>query len=101
MTNLINNLWNDENGFVVSAELVLITTIAVLGLVVGLTEVSHSINNELEDVASAFGSLNQSYKANGLKSCRKGYKSGSRFSDEADLCDSQYDIMPVGAQSEY
>lgn len=101
MTNLINNLWNDENGFVVSAELVLITTIAVLGLVVGLSEVSHAVNNELEDVASAFGSLNQSYKASGLKSCRKGYKAGSRFSDEADLCDSQYDIMPVRAQSEH
>ena len=101
MTNLINTLWNDENGFVVSAELVLITTIAVLGLVVGLSEVSHSINNELEDVASAFGSLNQSYKANGLKSCRKGYKSGSGFSDDADLCDSQYDIVGSGSFSEY
>jgi Flp pilus assembly pilin Flp len=101
MTNLINTLWNDENGFVVSAELVLITTIAVLGLVVGLSEVSHSINNELEDVASAFGSLNQSYHQSGLKSCGKGYKAGSRFSDDADLCDSEYDIVSIGAQSEY
>ncbi len=101
MTNLINTLWNDENGFVVSAELVLITTIAVLGLVVGLSEVSHSINNELEDVASAFGSLNQSYSQSGLKSRGKAFKAGSGFSDEADLCDNEYSIITVGAQSEY
>ena len=101
MSTLINTLWNDENGFVVSAELVLITTIAVLGLVVGLTEVSHAVNNELEDVASAFGSLNQSYYSSGQRSCHKGSKAGSRFHDEADLCDSQYDIVSVGAQGEY
>jgi len=101
MTNLINTLWNDENGFVVSAELVLITTIAVLGLVVGLTEISYSINNELEDVASAFGSLNQSYSASGLRSSHKSSKAGSRFSDEGDVCDNQYSIVTVGAQSEY
>ncbi|MBI1311007.1 branched-chain amino acid aminotransferase [bacterium] len=100
MSNLINTLWNDENGFVVSAELVLITTIAVLGLVVGLSEVSHAINNELEDVASAFGSLNQSYSASGLRSCHKSSKAGSSFTDHADLCDSEYDIVTIGAQSE-
>ena len=100
MTNIFTQLLNDENGFVVSAELVLITTIAVLGLVVGLSEVSHSINNELEDVASAFGSMNQSFKVSGLHSCGKGGKAGSSFSDEADLCDSQWDIQSAGAYAE-
>ncbi|HBN79405.1 MAG TPA: branched-chain amino acid aminotransferase, partial [Planctomycetaceae bacterium] len=37
MTQLINNLYNDEAGFIVSAELVLVATIAVLGMVVGLS----------------------------------------------------------------
>lgn len=101
MTTLIHQLLNDENGFVVSAELVLITTIAVLGLVVGLTEISHAVNNELEDVASAIGSLNQSYHSSGLKSCQKGSKAGSRFSDSEDLCDDQWDIQSTGATSEY
>ncbi len=100
MTTLFTQLINDENGFVVSAELVLITTIAVLGLVVGLSEVSHSINNELEDVASAFGSMNQSFQTSGLRSCHKGGTSGSRFSDSADLCDSQWDIQAAGAYAE-
>ena len=40
MTNLINALINDEAGFIVSAELVLVASIAVLGMVVGLSEVA-------------------------------------------------------------
>ncbi|MBI1315150.1 branched-chain amino acid aminotransferase [bacterium] len=100
MTTLMTQLLNDENGFIVSAELVLITTIAVLGLVVGLTEVSYAVNNELEDVASAIGAMNQSFQTSGLKSCMKSSTSGSRFSDSADLCDSQWDIQAAGTQAE-
>ena len=36
MTNLMTNLLNEENGFLVSAELILLATIAVLGLIVGV-----------------------------------------------------------------
>ena len=36
MTTLFNTLIADESGFIVSAELVLIATIAVLGVIVGL-----------------------------------------------------------------
>ena len=61
MTNILMTLLNDENGFLVSAELVLISTILIMGLVVGLTEVSFAVNNELEDVASAIVSVNQSF----------------------------------------
>ncbi len=60
MLKLFQNLYHDEAGFIVSAELILISTIVVLGSVVGLSEVSHSINQELEDVGSALGSVNQS-----------------------------------------
>ncbi len=44
MSQLLNALYNDEAGFVVSAELILIATVAVLSLVVGLGEVSHAVN---------------------------------------------------------
>lgn len=40
MIHSLKSLYNDDNGFIVSGELVLISTIAVLALVVGLTEVS-------------------------------------------------------------
>ena len=88
---LCRKLINDDAGFIISAELVLVATIAVLGMIVGLSEVALNINNELEDVGSAFSSLNQSYSAQG--SCgHKGHKAGSNFSDEADFCDGQDDI---------
>ncbi len=100
MTNTFTNLLNDENGFLVSAELILIATIAVLGLVVGLSEIATNINNELEDVASAFGSMNQSFYVTGHQSCHKGNKAGSSFQDEADQCDGQHDIHGNGASDE-
>ena len=65
MRQLLLQLLRDEAGFIISAELILVVTITVLATVVGLTEVSGAINNELVDVANAFGSLNQSFSANG------------------------------------
>ena len=59
--NILNALKNDENGFVVSAELVLVGTICVLGMIVGLSELSFNVNQELEDVGSAIGNINQTY----------------------------------------
>ena len=86
MRQLFTQLLNDEAGFIVSAELILISSIAVLSLVVGLTEVSSAINSELNDVADAFGSINQSYCFNGNSGC-KGHSTGSRYSDKMDECD--------------
>ena len=91
MSNLINNLYNDEAGFIVSAELVLISTIAVLGMVVGLSEVAFNINQELEDVGSAFGSINQGYHYNGTSGHKGGF-AGSCFDDGRDCGDSSYDV---------
>lgn len=84
--NTLHALLNDEAGFIVSAELVLIATIAVLGLIVGLSEVALNVNNELEDVGSAFSSMNQSYHAQ-CSGGHKGWKSGSGYQDRAEFCD--------------
>ena len=46
---------------IISAELVLVLTIAVLAMVVGLSEVAVAVNNELNDISNAVGSLNQSF----------------------------------------
>jgi Flp pilus assembly pilin Flp len=54
-------LWQDEAGFVVSAELALVSTIATLGMVSGLTEAANNVHGELHDVGSAVGSLDQSF----------------------------------------
>ncbi|MCA8996919.1 MAG: branched-chain amino acid aminotransferase [Planctomycetaceae bacterium] len=86
MNALFQTLLNDEAGFIVSAELVLIATICVLGLVVGLAELSHNINNELEDVGSAFSCIQQTYNYQ----CTHGHRgsaSGSSFTDYAEFCE--------------
>ena len=98
MLKLLTNLYNDDAGFIVSAELILISTIVVLGCMVGLSEVSHGINEELEDVGSAFGSVNQSFKFSGFSGA-KGRIIGSRFFDFKDECDGQFDINCNGGTS--
>ena len=91
MTNLMTALYNDEAGFIVSAELVLVATIAVLGMVVGLSEVAYNVNQELEDVGSAFGSINQTFSYRGTAG-HKGNIAGSMYDDEWDDCDDSCDV---------
>jgi hypothetical protein len=85
------SLLQDEAGFIVSAELVLISTIVVVGLVVGLSEVQHAVVAELNDVADAIGSLNQSYCFSGMSAKKPGgcgsEIAGSAFRDTIDDCD--------------
>ena len=91
MMNLYTQLMNDDAGFIVSSELILVATIAVLSMLVGLSEVSNNINQELEDVGSAFSCIDQSYSYE-LNSGCKGYVADSCFHDYADECSSQCDI---------
>lgn len=98
MTTLAVTLWKDEAGFILSGELVLIATIAVLAMIVGLSEVANAVNQELEDVASAFGAVNQSYRYQGLTG-HGGASGGGSFRDGIDHCDSSEDIigtLPTG-----
>lgn len=82
----MRNFWNDEAGFIVSAELVLIATILVIGLIVGLSEVQAAVVAELNDISCAIGSLNQSYIFKGFTGC-KAATVGSSFQDRVDVCD--------------
>src|SRR6056297_1274428 len=61
MAGTFKELWNDEQGFLVSAELVLIATILVIGLIVGFTSIQHAVVAEMNDVGDSIGALNQSY----------------------------------------
>ena len=89
--NLLNKLSHDEHGFIVSAELVLVGTILVLGMIVGLTELSFNVNQELEDLGSGIGAINQTYYFT-LASGRKGEVVGSTNLDFQDECDNSCDI---------
>ncbi|QDV51992.1 hypothetical protein [Gimesia fumaroli] len=90
---MMRALWQDESGFVISAELVLVLTIVVLAVIVGLSEVAISVNTELNDVSNAIGALNQSYAYTGFTAstfCEgkaKSHYAGSAFHDAVDDCD--------------
>ncbi len=98
MSLTLSALLRDEAGFVISAELVLIASVLVIGMIVGLSEIQHAIVTELNDVGDAVGSLNQSFVFSGMSSRKagggyKGMISGSSFNDTADDCDNnQCDI---------
>jgi len=77
---------NDESGFVVSSELVLIATILVIGMTVGVTTVRDQVVQELADVAGAISDVNQSYYYSGVTG-HTAYTAGSDFRDKSDFCD--------------
>lgn len=79
MHNLLTALWKDERGFLVSSELIIISTILVLGLIVGLTTLQNALVYEFQDLAFAFSSLNQSFAFPGFFGCRGSFHPGSFF----------------------
>ena len=93
--NMLSRFWNDEAGFVVSSELVLIGTILVLGVVVGLATVRDQVVQELGDLALAISNINQSYSFSGVTGHTSSV-AGSIFDDQLDFCDSNTD--PANAE---
>jgi Flp pilus assembly pilin Flp len=90
----IKSLWNDQQGFIVSIELVLISTILVVGLITGMTALRDAVVSELSDVAGAVQDLNQSYEYNGVAG-HSARTQGSNYIDARDHCDDPED--PFGA----
>ena len=87
---MLRKLWQDDAGFVLSAELVLILTIAVLAMIVGLSEVAVAVNTELNDISNAIGNLSQTHRFTGFSANTGKNKSevrGSTWNDDEDVCD--------------
>jgi hypothetical protein len=82
----MKKLWNDEAGFVVSSELVLIGTILVIGVTVGLSTLRDQVVQELGDLAISLGSINESYSYSGVTGHTSSI-AGSTFTDRLDYCD--------------
>lgn len=84
-------LWQDERGVVLSAEVVMLGTLGVMGAVVGLNAASTAVDEELKEFAGAIRSLDQSYGYMGHQSCRA-WTAGSYYRQQdvqqslADLC---------------
>jgi hypothetical protein len=89
---MFRNLLNDENGFIVSSEMVLIFTLIFCGVVVGVGSVRRAINHELNDISESVGALDQSYNFRSVTAANEAGVSqsrqiGSGFNDEEDDCD--------------
>ncbi|MFT5324453.1 MAG: hypothetical protein ACI8P0_002315 [Planctomycetaceae bacterium] len=85
-------LHEDEAGFIISAEMVLVMTIGVLAMVVGLTAVRDSVTHEMNDISHAVGAVSQSYNVTGLHKERNNGNvhaclNGFGFNDSTDECD--------------
>lgn len=76
---------NKQAGFVMTSELLLLSSVLVIGLVAGLATVRDSVNAELNDVAQAIGSMDQSYAFDGIANgADTAVASGSQFEDNID-----------------
>lgn len=103
MRQLITGLWRDDNGFIVSAELVLVATITVVGLVTGLVCVRDAILGEFNDLSGAFRALDQSYSFSGMRGCRtrcglSSWSAGSAFGS-APVLEPDFICGPAPARS--
>ena len=82
----ISRLWNEETGAIVSAEIMLIASILVIGMIVGLKSLRDSVVTELADVAQALSNVDQSYSYSGTAG-HHAFTAGGFFSDLPDFCD--------------
>jgi len=95
----LRRLWSDDAGFIVSAELVLVATILVIGMIVGLVMVRNQVVQELVDVSQALGNLNQTYAFGGIFKAGKALTGGASYWDVADFCQQtamQHPNQPAG-----
>jgi hypothetical protein len=73
-------LWNDDAGYLLSAESVFLFTIVVLGLLTGWVAIRNSVVSELTEVSNAIASLDQAYNYSGLSNCNS-FTNGSSMTD--------------------
>ena len=90
MKNLIKQLWADEAGLVLSAELVFVASIAGIGMIVGLSAARDGVTSELADVGDAVTEYNQGYQVAGIVGHGASI-AGSQYLDNTDYCDAAPD----------
>ena len=85
MATYFHRLLRDEYGMVITAELIMILTIAVISLTAGWGAASSMLAEELEDVANSVGSLDQSFNYRGIAAPGHATSSGGGFNDSSNL----------------
>ena len=82
----MQRLWNEETGAILSAEVMLVASILVIGVVAGLSSLRDSVVTELADLAQALANVNQSYSYGGVLGHHV-FSGGGVFVDNSDFCD--------------
>jgi hypothetical protein len=91
----LRRLWRDERGAINSTDIVLITTILILGSIVGLVCLRNQVVQELGDIATAVGALNQSYDYIGsTQTITTGTGTGAMTVIVGTIAGSTYDDLP-------
>ncbi|MCA9155215.1 MAG: hypothetical protein KDA38_10535 [Planctomycetales bacterium] len=75
-------LWHDQTGSVISCEVILLTTVLVIGIIVGAKSFRDAAVTEWADYAQAIGQMDQSYVITGGTT-----GDGTLFIDMMDFCD--------------
>lgn len=87
---ITNKLWLDEDGFIISMELILIASILVIGIMMGLVSVRDGVVSEMSDVAGAIQDVSQTYFFRGITG-HSASTAGSSWLDRRDWCDTPED----------
>lgn len=76
MLNLLKALRQDEHGVILSAEIVIVGTVLVIGVMTGMVCLQKSVNSELGDFAKAIDSIDQSYSFSGHRKASGNHGNG-------------------------
>lgn len=95
---MLKRFLNDESGFVVSSELVLLATMLVLGLIVGLSAVRQALSQELADLATSIARVSQDYSYSGITG-HSASVAGSIFTDANDFCETDDDATATNTNA--
>ncbi|MBX3413166.1 MAG: hypothetical protein KF708_10800 [Pirellulales bacterium] len=63
---IIRRLWIEEDGYILSTELVLVGSLLVVGIIGGMTTMRDSLVGEMSDLSSSVSSLDQSFSVVGI-----------------------------------
>lgn len=83
---MFQTLLQDESGFVISTELMLVATLLVIGMIVGMVTLRDNVVTELADVADAISAMDQSHQTSDITG-HSASSAGFIFDDNADFCD--------------
>jgi Flp pilus assembly pilin Flp len=97
----MRKFFNDEAGFVVSAELALIVTLIFTAVAVGVAVARDALVTEYNDISEMIGVMNQSYNVQGqsvddgaLGTKPHGVNAGFGYNDQSDVCDCKAVLFP-------